>query len=135
MRTLKKIEWKNASKYVVGGAIIVALVSCIFGKNIASAVTTSTNQQVTITYYTGKPSTDVSYQDAYLNGDSAVDKVAYQTKSIGRLQWGEQAADGTYSVYYDAADIHTLAAYLNESEEKYEELYESYLDAKKAVLE
>ena len=126
---------RHAATFAAILSIIIGILWFSIGDIIASAVATSTNTQVEVTYYTGKPSTDVSYEEAYQNGDKNVQKVTYTTKSTGRLQWGEADANGEYEVYYDAADVHLLAAELNESEQQYIELYNAYLEAKKAVLE
>ena len=135
MRTEDRVNLNRCGIIAAAIAVTVGLVFTFFGDIIASAVTSNTNTQVAVEYYTGKPSSDISYEEAYLNGDSNVQKVSYTTKSKGRLQWGEPSANGEYEVYYDAADVHLLAAYLNESEEQYIELYNKYLEAKKAVLE
>ena len=130
-----EINLKRCGTIAAAIAILVGFVWLRFGDIIASAVATNTNTQVTVSYYTGMPSTDISYNDAYLNGDTGVQKVSYTTKSLGRLQWGEPDGNGEYDVYYDAADVHSLAAHLNESQEQYNELYNTYLELKSAVLE
>ena len=129
----KEFDYERSGKIATALALGIGIVIYFFGGVIASAVSSSTNTQVTLTYYTGKPTAVESYSDAYLRGDKGVNKVTYTTKSIGRLQWGEQKADGTYDVYYDAKDIHTMAAELNESWAAYEGLYNSYVDAYNAV--
>ena len=129
----KEFDYVRSGRIATAIALGIGLFVYFFGGVIASAVSSSTNTQVTETYYTGIPTKIESYEDAYLRGDNGVRKVTYTTRSIGRLQWGEQNADGTYDVYYDAKDIHTMAAYLNESWESYEELYNKYVDAYNAV--
>ena len=137
---MERVITKENKGFISCGFVAAALAVIIgtglfIGHNVADAEATNTNTQVTVTYYTGKPSTLASYEQAYLDGDSGVNKVTYTTKSLGRLQWGEKNADGTYDVYYDASDIHTLAAHLNESEANYVELYDSYVAAYKAVMQ
>lgn len=116
-------------------AIVIVLGFSLFQSYSASAVTTDSNTQVTVTYYTGMPSSDDTYEDAYLNGVTGVGRVSYTTKSLGRIQWGEPDASGNYAVYYDAGDIHKLGAYLDESEASYKDLYDKYLSCKKAIFE
>ncbi|WP_026653385.1 hypothetical protein [Butyrivibrio proteoclasticus] len=119
-----------------------AMISCVvavgiaFGGIVTSANATNTNTQVAVSYYTGKPTNPkASYEDAYSDGDSAVGKVTYTTKSLGRLQWGEADSEGKYEVYYDASDVHTMAADVNDAEAKYLELYQKYSEAYKSVME
>lgn len=116
-------------------AIGIGLVIYFFGPVIAKAVASSTDTQVKVVYYTGKPTGLESYADAYDAHDTNVELVTYTTKSLGRLQWGEQNADGEYDVYYDAQDVHMLAAELNQSWENYSAMYDKYVDAYKAVMQ
>ncbi|AOZ97822.1 hypothetical protein [Butyrivibrio hungatei] len=132
-----KLKFKNGN-----AASRAALISCIvavgigFGGIVTSAIANNTNAQVTVSYYTGKPTNPkASYEDAFADGDSAVNRVTYTTKSLGRLQWGEPDSDGRYEVYYDASDVHTMAAGVNDAEARYLELYQKYTDAYKAVME
>ncbi len=129
----KEFDYVRSGKIATAIALGIGIFIYFFGGVIASAVSSSTNTQVEVTYYTGKPTNLESYADAYVRGDNGVHKVTYTTKSIGRLQWGEQKSDGTYDVYYDAKDIHTLAAHLNESWGSYEQLYNKYVEAYNAV--
>ena len=128
------IDYVSCGKIAAAIAVVIGVCAFFVQGAIADAETTSTNTQVVVSYYTGKPSTIKTYEEAYLDGDTNVNKVTYTTKSLGRLQWGEPGADGTYEVYYDAADIHALAAALNQSEEKYMEVYNHYVDAYNAVM-
>ncbi len=116
-------------------ALTAGIVYSVFGGVRAEAVGSASDTPVTVTYYTGKPTEPEAYDAAMRHGDSAVGKRTFTTKSTGRLQWGEPNANGEYEVYYDAADIHIMAAYLNETEEAYEALYEKYLEAYKAVMQ
>ena len=118
-------------------AVIAIAIGIVFfyGPKIARAVGSNTTTQVTVSFYTGIPSSLTSYADAYSAGDPGVNQVTYETKSIGRLQWGEPSAVGTYDVYYDAGDVHTLAANLNATEEQYLELYDKYVECYEAVMQ
>lgn len=129
----RKIDYVRSGKVATAIALGIGIFIYFFGGTIASAVSSSTNTQVTLTYYAGKPTALEPYEDAFVRGDSGVSKVTYTTKSIGRLQWGEPNADGTYDVYYDAKDVHSMAAELNESWGAYENLYNAYVDAYNAV--
>ena len=131
----KEFNYVSCGRIAAAIAIGLGIIIYFFGPIITKAVSTFTDTQVTVSYYNGKPSTIVSYDEAYNLGDANVDKVTYTTKSKGRLQWGEQNADGTYDVYYDAKDVHTLAAYLNESWDSYNEMYDAYVEAYKAVTQ
>lgn len=135
MRKNREIDYVSCGRIAAALAIGIGIIIFFFGPIITKAVSTFTDTQVTITYYNGKPSMVVSYDEAYSLGDSNVEKVTYTTKSKGRLQWGEQNTDGSYDVYYDAKDIHTLAAYLNESWESYNDMYDAYVEAYTAVTQ
>ena len=135
MRKNREIDFVSCGRIAAALAIGIGIIIFFFGPIITKAVSTFTDTQVTITYYKGKQSTVASQGEAYGLGDSNVEKVTYTTKSKGRLQWGEQNADGTYDVYYDAKDIHTLAAYLNESWESYNDMYDAYVEAYKSVTQ
>lgn len=130
-----RVNYVRCGRIAAAIAVFLGTVLFLFGNDIASAVSSKTNTQVTVNYYTGMPQTLESYGDAYLNGDSNVGKVIYSTKSLGRMQWGEANPDGTYDVYYDAADVHHLAAQLNEAGQDYETLYEEYVKAYKSVMQ
>ena len=135
---LKNKELFTSKKFrlAIAAALGAGIVACSFGgKMIARADTSLTNTQVTVNYYAGIPAQPKTYDESYIDGDANVEKVTYTTKSIGRLQWGEAGVDGTFDVYYDAADIHRMAAALNDSEALYIETYRKYLEARSAVLE
>jgi len=129
----KFIQSKAVTRATVISLVIAA--GIFLSGIVAKAVASSTNTQVTVTYYTGQPSSAISYEKAYAEGDSAVGEVTYTTKSCGRLQWGKPDEKGQYEVYYDASDVHELASSLNVSEEEYLKLYEKYVEAYKAVNE
>lgn len=136
MRTTDEIDITRCSLVAAAIAILIGIVFFLHQNVvIADAETSSTNTQVTVSYYTGRPSSNVSYATAYASGDPAVGKVTYTTKSLGRMQLGDSGNVGGHQVYYDAADIHMLAASLNQAESNYQELYSKYIEAYNAVMQ
>ncbi len=129
---------EKSKKFVRTGRIIAAVV--IFSALmttvgvIVDANSSITNTQVTVTYQTTTPGSATPYRDATLDFEDDVDEVTFTTRSIGRLQWGEPDKDGNYAVYYDAGDIHTLAAYLNQASENYNTLYSTYVDSYNVIM-
>ena len=112
------------------GLIVVFFLLYTSIKSNASDDGALTQNQVNVTYYKGIPTSRLDdYETALSGGDTAIEKVTFTTKSLGRLSWGEPDSEGEYAMYFDAADIHRLAAYVNEVESKYEELYELYRKA------
>ena len=114
----------RAAAYVIGALslIYVMILSCS-----VKAYATDSMTQVTIEYYTGHPSTIVPYRDAYVAADAGVGATKYTTKSTGKIVWGEPDAQGNYSMYFDAKDIHFLAAHINTSEAAFNTNFSSYL--------
>lgn len=118
--------------------IVIAVVGIVIFWNrsvSADALATNTNKQVKISYYSGVPEGQKAYEEACKEEKEDVHKIEYTTKSLGRMQWGKELENGTHSVYYDAADVHTLADYFDDAQESYMDLYECYIKAYKAVME
>lgn len=96
----------------------------------AYEATEKTNTQISLKYFSGIPgyinNSAPSYEDALAAGQSNVAKIEYTTVSKGRIAWGEPNSDGTYSVYFDAADVHYLATNLNSATLAYDNLYSEY---------
>lgn len=114
---------------LTAAAIIGAIGISIFLNNTSTRANSSaSNTPIALSYYTGMPSTLISYEAAYANGDPNVNKVEYTTQSTGRLAW-----NNTDDVYFDAADINLLASNLNITQEQYQQLYQRYLEAVSAL--
>lgn len=95
------------------------------------------NLQTEVSYYSGVPElidkSAPAYDKAIKAGQNSISRIQSAIVSKGRLQWGELQDDGTYKVYFDAADIYELGVSINASEKKYLMLYEEYQKAVEAV--